>query len=105
MFVTLTAPLADAAAICLPTDAYALAHLSLLNIGANRHHASDDLMTRNKRVLADAPIIVDQVYVAVTHATVRDLYFDLVRLKIARIVLVRQQLCAGCMHSKTMYLI
>jgi hypothetical protein len=42
--------------------------------------------------------------VAVAHSTVRDLDLDFIRLQLAGIVLIGQQMRTGCVHSQTMYL-
>src|ERR1700733_494183 len=104
MFISLATPLTHPAAIRLPSDANSLAHLAILYISTHRNHGPNNLMTRDKRILANPPVVIDQVNVAVTHPTVRDLYLDLVRFQLARLVLVRQQLCTGCMNRQAMYL-
>ena len=61
-------------------------------------------MTRNEGVLADSPIVVDEMNVTVADSAVRDLHFDFIHLQFARIVLVRQQMRTGGMDRQTMNL-
>src|SRR5271156_238316 len=77
MLVPPPAPLADATTVRLPTPPHALAHPWTAHIGAHPHHRSHNLMAWNKRVLAETPIVVDQVHVAGANAAVRDLDLDL----------------------------
>ena len=104
MFVALPAPLADAAAIRLPANPNPLAHLAVLHILAHRDNRPHNLMARDKRIFADPPVVVDQMNVGVAHPAMRNLYLNLVRFQLARLILVRHQLCAGCMHGQSMYL-
>src|SRR5271156_5132953 len=78
MLVSLAAPLADAAAIRLPAYADALAHLAVAHRRTDRGDGADDLVTGNKRIFTDPPVVIDQVHVAVADTTVRDLDFDLI---------------------------
>jgi len=90
VLVALAAVLADAAAIGLPTHADALADLAIPYRSANCGHRAHDLVAGDKGVLAHAPVVIDEVNIAVTDATVRDLDFDLVLSELTSLVFVRQ---------------
>jgi hypothetical protein len=90
VLVTLAAILADAAAIGLPAHADPLADLTIPNRSPDCRHRADDLVARDKRVLAHAPVVIDEVNIAETDAAVRDLDFDLVLSELASVVFVRQ---------------
>jgi hypothetical protein len=53
-----------------------------------------DLVTRDERVLRDAPLVVDHRHVAVTDAAVADADLDLVLAQGARLVFERLELAA-----------
>jgi hypothetical protein len=72
------APLADAAGVCLPADADALAYDGSVDVRADRGDGADDLVARDERVAADAPVVVDEVDVGVADAAVRDADLDVV---------------------------
>ncbi|MNK96450.1 hypothetical protein D3C87_1167300 [compost metagenome] len=44
----------------VPTDAHPLPHFETAHLRAHPDDAADDLVAGNKRVLADAPIVIDQ---------------------------------------------
>jgi hypothetical protein len=67
------APLADAAGVGLPADADALADLAVADGGADGGDLADDLMAGDEGVLAEAPVVVDEVDVGVADAAVGDL--------------------------------
>ena len=62
---------------------------------------ADDLVTGNEGVLAEAPIVVDEVNVGVADAAVRDANLNLVGLQLSGVVFVSQQLGTGRVHRKT----
>jgi hypothetical protein len=90
MLVALSTPFADAAAIRLPAHPHAFAHGKASHLRTDRHHGPYNLVTRNERIFAEAPIVVDEVDIAVAHAAVRNLNFDLMCRKLPRVVLVWQ---------------
>jgi len=95
VLVALPAPLADAATVGLPADADAVAELVLANFRANGGYGADNLVAGDKRIAADAPIIVDEVDIGVTDAAMGDFDLDLAGLEFTGIVLLLDQLCAG----------
>jgi hypothetical protein len=103
MFLSPSAPLTDPAAIRLPPYPYPVTHHQILYCRAHRHHRADNLVTGNKRILAHPPIVVDQVHIAETNPTVRNLDLNLIGSQYAGVIFVRQQLCTGRVHTKTVY--
>ena len=63
MFVALAAPLADAATVCLPADADALADGEVADPGAGGGDGADDLVAGDEGIAADAPVVVDEMNV------------------------------------------
>ena len=63
----------------MPAEADTLAHFKLLNPFANSGNGADDLMTGNKRELADAPIVGNEVKIAVADAAMGDGYLHFLR--------------------------
>jgi hypothetical protein len=61
----------------------------------DRGNVADNLMAGNEWVLADAPVIGDEVEIAVADAAVGDLDFDVVRAQISGFVPERQKLGSG----------
>ena len=90
MVFACAAPLADAAGVGLPADTDALAGLPVENGLAHRGDGADDLMTWDERVMAHAPVVVDQVHVGAAHTAVGNLDFNLVGRKVGNGVLERQ---------------
>jgi len=72
--------------------------------GSNSNDCSNDLMARNERVLAEAPVTVNPMDVAVADTTVRDFDLDFIGLQFFRGEIVRQQMRTCCIHGKTVYL-
>jgi hypothetical protein len=58
-------------------------------------------MAGDEGVLADAPVVVDQVHVGVADAAVGDLDLDFVGAEVARGVAEGQQLCASGVDRET----
>ncbi len=90
MLISLPAPLADAATVRLPPYTHSFTNRPILDTRTHRYNRPHNLMTRNKRILAHPPVVVDQVHIAVAHAAVRDLDFNLIGTQRTRIVFVRQ---------------
>jgi hypothetical protein len=103
MLIALAAPLAYSAAIGLPAHSDTLTDSMALNIASHLYYRSHNLVARDKGIFAEAPVVVDQVNIAVAHPTVRDLDLDFICKQVARIELVRKQMRTGSMYSKTMY--
>ena len=97
-------PLADAAGVRLPAQADALADFEQLDLRADGRHLADDLVAGNEGILADAPVIGDEMKVAVADAAVGDGDLDLLRSQLAGVILERQQLCSRRMHCKSLNL-
>ena len=90
MLIPLAAPFANPAAIRLPAHTNPLAYRMIAYVSADRDHSPHNLVTWNKRILAESPIVVDEVNIAMANATMRDLDLDLVRTQFAWIILIRQ---------------
>jgi hypothetical protein len=90
MFVALAAPLTDATAIRLPTDADAFADLAILHFAAYLCDGPDNLVARDEGIFTDAPVVVDQVDIAMTDAAMRDFDLNVIGRKLFDPVLVRQ---------------
>ena len=73
------APLAHAAGVGLPAKADSLAHLERTDVRAHRRHRAHDLVAGNERILADTPIVGNQVEIAMTDAAMGDAYLDFLR--------------------------
>lgn len=91
IFLAPNAPLAIHARAALPADAHALARLQM-GPGARRPDNPDDLMSGHERVLANSPIVINQVNVAMANAAVGDFDFHLVRAERGGIICVRLKL-------------
>jgi hypothetical protein len=70
----------------LPAEANALADLESFDFGADGGDVANDFVTRDEWELADAPIVGDEMQIAMTDAAVRDGDFDVVRSEFAWIV-------------------
>ena len=79
----------------MPANAYAVADCEFSDGGTDFGDGSDDLMAGNEGILAHAPVVVDQMDIAVADAAVRDLDFDVGGLEFSRIVLVGEQFGAS----------
>ena len=90
------APLADAAGVCLPADADALAYgQGAVDVGADGGDGSDDLVAGDERVAADAPVVVDEVDVRVADAAVSDADLDVIGAELSGRVAEGKQLGSG----------
>ena len=81
-----SAPFTFPARIRLPAEAYALAHGESFHRGAHSRELADDFVAGNKGVLADAPVIRDQMKVAIADAAMRDRNFNFVGAQFSRFV-------------------
>src|SRR6185437_8059756 len=89
------APLADAAGVCLPADADALAYRGAVDVGADRGDGADDLVAGDERVAADAPVVVDEMDVGVADAAMLDADLDVVRPELSGRVAKGKELRSG----------
>ncbi len=96
------APLALAAGVGLPAEADALAELERADFAAESRNCADDLVTGDEGILADAPIVGDEVKIAVADAAVGDGDLDLVRAELARVVTERKKLRPRRMSRKSL---
>ena len=103
MLFAAAAPLADAAGVRLPADADAVPGFQALHGGADCGDGTDDLVAGDEGVLADAPVVVDQVDVGVADAAVGDLDLDIGGgFRSPGSYLVGQQVGTGRMDGQTM---
>jgi hypothetical protein len=86
VLLPLDAPLAMAAGIGLPAQANPLADLEGFDLRAGGGDFADDLVTGDEGVLADAPIVGDQVQITVADAAMGDGDFDFVRAELTWII-------------------
>jgi hypothetical protein len=97
------APLALTTAICLPADADAIPGLKMLHQRTDCAHRAYDFVSRDKRVLAHSPVIVNEVYIAVTDPAMRDAHLNILGPKLARFVFQRKQFRSSRVDSVTLY--
>ena len=98
------APLADAAGVGLPAEANTLADGELLDVSADSGDLADHLVTRDEGVQADAPVVGDEMEIAVADATVRNGDVHILRADLAWVVLEGEQFCSRCMGCKSLNL-
>jgi hypothetical protein len=65
---------------------------------------ADDLVAGDEGILADAPVVGDEMEVAMADAAVGDSDVDFLRADLARVVLEGQQFGARCMGCQSLYL-
>ncbi len=65
------------AATGIPSDSDTLAHLDWFGLRTDRRHAPDHLMTENRRVLLNAPLVIKHGEIGVTQAATFDCDLDL----------------------------
>ena len=88
----------------MPAEADALADLERLDLGAHGRDLADDLVAGDEGILADAPIVGDQVQIAVADAAVGDGDFDFVRAELAWVVAEGQKFRSRRMGCKSLNL-
>jgi hypothetical protein len=71
---------------------------------AHFRHPADNLMAWNERILADAPVVRDEVKIAVADAAVGDGDLNFMRTQLARVVVIRQQFRSRCVRCKSLNL-
>src|SRR5580698_1114634 len=79
-------PFAFAAGVRLPSQAHSLACLQQVDSGADCRDRADDLVAGNEGILADSPVVRDEMNVAVADAAVGDRDLHFVRTQLAWIV-------------------
>ena len=75
-----------------------------LNLTANRRDGSYNFVARNEWIMADTPIVCNQVKIAVANPTVRNGDLDLLQAQISWVIVVWQELCPGRMCCKSLNL-
>ena len=100
---TFAAPFAVPAGVRLPPDADTVPDRKAQAVAAGLRNRSYNLVAGDERLLADAPIVVDQMQVAVTDAAVRDFDLDVDRFQFAGVVLIWKQFGASRVRSKSVY--
>jgi hypothetical protein len=76
----------------LPAETDALVELKSANLATESRDGSDDFVTGDEGILADAPVVGNEMQIAVADAAVGDGDFDLVRAELAWFVAQRKQL-------------
>src|ERR1035441_2455308 len=84
------APFALTAGIRLPPETDSLAYLEGSCLTAHGSNSPDNLVTRNERKMADAPIVGDKVKIAVADATVSNGDLNLLRTQLSWIIVEGQ---------------
>ena len=82
----------------MPAETDALAHCQRTDPLADGGDGADDLMARDKRVMADAPVVGNEMNIAVTDAAVGDGNLHLLRTQRAWVVMIGQQFCPCRVH-------
>ena len=98
------APLAQSAGVGLPAEADALAQLAGADLGANGGDSADDLVAGNEGILADAPVVGDQVEIAVADAAVGDGDFHFMGSQLPWVVPEREQFSSRRVCCKSLNL-
>ena len=86
----------------MPAQAYALTHFKLLDAIANGGNCSDHFVAGDKRILADSPIVRDEVDIAVANAAMGDGNLDLLRTQRSWIVVVREEFGSRRVRCKSL---
>jgi len=68
-----------------------LAHLDRTNLTADRRDGSYNFMTRNERIMADSPIVCNQVQIAVANPAVRNGDLNFLQTQLSWVIVVRQE--------------
>src|SRR5258707_876147 len=89
MLIPLSVPLAYPAAVRLPAHPHPLPYRVVPYVRAHRHHCPHNLMARNEWILAEPPVVIDQMNIAMANATMRDLNLNLIGAQLTGVVLVR----------------
>lgn len=98
------APFAFAAGVRLPAESDALAHCQRTHTVANCRDSTHNLVAGDERILADAPVVRNQVKIAVADAAVGDADLHFLCPQFAWVVAVRQQFCSSCVSCKSLNL-
>jgi hypothetical protein len=85
-------PITFAAGDGLPAETNPLADFKRADFGAERSDCADDFVTGDEGILADAPIVGDEVQIAMADAAMGDSDFDFACAELARVILQRKKL-------------
>ena len=96
IFEAAAAPLALAAGVGLPAESDALSYLERADLGTDGADGADDFVPGDERVLADAPVVGNEMKIAMTNTAVGDADFDFLRAQFTWVVSKRQKLGACC---------
>ena len=88
----------------MPAEPNTLACLEGLYFTANSRNSPDNFMTRNKRIMADTPIVRNKVKIAVANAAVRNCDLNLLRAYLAWLVVEGQEFRPRGMCCKSLNL-
>ena len=98
-------PLALATGVRLPAQTNPLTNLERRpRLRADCHNRAHNLMAGNEWILADAPVVRDQVKIAVADAAVGNGDLYLLRVEPARLIVKGQQFSASRMYCKSLNL-
>src|SRR5512140_610330 len=96
IFEPAAAPLALAAGVGLPAESDALSYFESANLRADCGDGADDFVTGDEWVLADAPVVGNEMKIAMTNSAVGNADFDFLRAQFTWVVAKRQKLGACC---------
>src|SRR5580698_573283 len=96
----LHAPLALSAGVRLPSKPYAVAYLVQIHVAAHGCDRTHHLVARDERIMADAPVIGDQMEIAMADAAMGNGNLNLLRSQLAGVVVIGQKFCSCCMSCK-----
>ncbi len=99
----LAAPFAVAAGTALPADADPVADSKTDDLASSLGDGAYNLMAGNEWILANAPVVVYEVEVAVADAAVRDPNLDITWLEFATVIFIGQQFGASRMRRESVY--
>src|SRR6185503_7957864 len=85
------APLALAAGVRLPAEADSLSWFERADLRADCGDGADDLVTGDEWILADAPVIGNEMKIAMTNSAVGNADFDFLRAQFSWVVAKRQK--------------
>src|SRR6185437_9492636 len=74
-------PLAGTAGVCLPSHSDSLAQRASFHLAAHGRNGAHNLMSGDEGILREAPIIIDQMQIAVTDAAMSDRDLNIIRLQ------------------------
>ena len=76
----------------MPAETNPLADFKRADFSAERRDGADDFVTGDEGILADAPIVGDEVQIAMADAAMGDSDFDFAVAELARVILQRKKL-------------